>query len=218
MKPSLVLVFGILAVGACQRSSEPASSNTATTNADASSSGSDTSSDGGDSDAAETSPLPMPRAGLWSISTTSTPERRRPNVAMQVCTDGTTPPRTGGGMGRRRNSDCQPQYTTGANGLVSWTSDCTTGRGAHVVTRARFTGDNQTAYQVHLETNITGAPIAQMNGSRTTEISARYVGACPSGMNPGDMSIGGRVITREMMREMRRGGLGGGMGGGMGGQ
>jgi hypothetical protein len=208
MRTTVTISLCVLALAACSRSSNQATTASATNAAPAGEASAD-ASDHGPS-------LPAPRAGLWQITTTMTPARAgRPNVPIQSCSDGTTPARMGGGMRGGRNG-CAPTIARGADGTVTFNSDCTSPSGSHFVSHGTMTGDAQTAYQVHIESDISGAPMAEMNGHRVTDINARYMGACPSNMGPGDMNIGGRIITREQMREMRRGGGmgGGGMGGG----
>ena len=212
MRRTITMSLFVLALAACSRPAQNAADATPATPAAGVSAANSTLADGDDSPG-ET--MPAPRAGLWSITTTSTPARQgRLNGAVQNCSDGTSPVRMGGGM--RRRGACAPTITHGDNGAITFASDCTTGSGSHLVSHGALSGDMQTAYRVHVEADVSGAPVAQMNGHRVTDINARYVGACPGNMGPGDISIGGRVITREMMRQMGRG-MGGGAGGGMGG-
>jgi hypothetical protein len=223
MRLLLTASFCVLALTACNRG------DTAANTAPATSGGGDrASSDGGGGDGGERadrtpSPFPALRAGLWQVTTTRTPARQGGRGARgptELCTDGTTPARVGG---MRRGGECAPNVTRNADGSMAFTSDCDTPFGAHITTRGTFTGDGQTSYRVHLETLMSGASREEMNGARTTDITGRYMGACPAGMNPGDMRINGQVVTREQMRAMRRGmgggggGMGGGTGGGMGG-
>ena len=222
MRLTLTASLCVLALAACNRSDSAAN---ATQAQSAGGQGQDTaSSDGGGGgdgggDRAP-SPFPVMRAGLWQITTTTTPARaNRPNLGpTELCADGTTAARVGGM--RRRGGACAPTITRNADGSIGFKSDCDTPFGSHVTTRGTFSGDAQSTYHVRLETQMSGAPRAEMNGARTIEINARYAGACPAGMNPGDMRINGQILSREQMRAMRRsmgGGGGGGTGGGMGG-
>jgi hypothetical protein len=62
--------------------------------------------------------------------------------------------------------------------------------GALVISRGVATGDFKTAYRVRSNIDVSGAPLAPMNGSHVVEVSGRYVGPCPSGMRPGDVKLG----------------------------
>lgn len=140
--------------------------------------------------------LPIPRAGLWRVTIAS----EGAGFTVRSCADGQTPQGEGGMNGL---PGCLPQLSAGAGGSVLFTSTCTMPSGFHIVSHGAFTGDNQTVYRIHTDSVTTGAPMAQMNGTRATDIDGVYQGACPANMPPGSLEMNGSVMTREMVAAQR---------------
>ena len=80
------------------------------------------------------------------------------------------------------------------------------------ITDVRVTGDLQTKYTVTTRGSVRGGP----RGDTTldTTVTGQYVGACPAGVRPGDLTTDGN--TRNVLAA-RGGGGGGGRPGGGGG-
>ena len=89
------------------------------------------------------------------------------------------------------------------DGSWSFASSCELVGGIQMTTEGTATGDFQNAYTVTARTTTTGAPMEQMNGTRTTVIEASWVGECPAGMKPGEMELptGQRVDMIAMAAE-----------------
>ena len=51
-------------------------------------------------------------------------------------------------------------------------------------------GDFATSYHVHVESDVSGAAFAPMNGHHVTDIDGKWLGPCPAGMAGGDMEFG----------------------------
>lgn len=75
------------------------------------------------------------------------------------------------------------------DGSWAFASSCEMVGGITVTTQGTATGDFQTSYKVIARTTTTGAPMEQMNGTRTTVIDAQWMGECPAGMASGDMDL-----------------------------
>ena len=86
------------------------------------------------------------------------------------------------------------------DGSWKFSSVCEMAGGIKMTTDGTAVGDFQSKYEVKAETTTSGAPMAQMNGTRTVTIDASWQGACPAGMKPGDMELpdGRRVNMLEM--------------------
>lgn len=89
------------------------------------------------------------------------------------------------------------------DGSWAFSSSCEMVGGIQMTTEGSATGDFQTNYTVTARTTTTGAPMQQMNGTRTTVIEATWVGECPAGMKPGEMELPGgqRVDMMAMAAE-----------------
>lgn len=89
------------------------------------------------------------------------------------------------------------------DGSWSFASSCELVGGIQMRTEGTATGDFQNNYTVTARTTTTGAPMEQMNGTRTTVIEATWAGECPAGMRPGEMELptGQRVDMIAMAAE-----------------
>ena len=63
------------------------------------------------------------------------------------------------------------------------------GAGVKTTNDGAAVGDFSSRYQLRAESTTTGAPIPQLNGSRTITIDAEWMGECPAGMSPGDLEL-----------------------------
>lgn len=63
------------------------------------------------------------------------------------------------------------------------------GGGVKTTNDGSAVGNFESKYQIRADSTTTGAPVPQMNGSRTITIDAEWVGECPAGMAPGDMEL-----------------------------
>lgn len=63
------------------------------------------------------------------------------------------------------------------------------GAGVRTTNDGSAVGDFNSRYQLKAESSTSGAPIPEMNGTRTITIDAEWVGECPAGMKPGDMDL-----------------------------
>ena len=86
------------------------------------------------------------------------------------------------------------------DGSWSFSSVCEMEGGIKTTTEGQAVGDFQSAYQVKAESTTVGAPIPEMNATRTVTIDATWIGECPPGMKPGDIEApdGRRVNLIEM--------------------
>jgi hypothetical protein len=77
----------------------------------------------------------------------------------------------------------------GPDGGYIFASNCDLGSGGTVVTKGIATGDFAAGYHARVETDVTGAAYDRLNGHHVTEITARRIGACPTGMAAGDVRL-----------------------------
>lgn len=86
--------------------------------------------------------------------------------------------------------DCRRQVSRDASGVYHFSSTCRLDNGATVQAMGAASGDFSSGYSVRSEINVSGAPVEAMNGMHQVQISARYLGACPAGVKPGDVNLG----------------------------
>jgi hypothetical protein len=87
------------------------------------------------------------------------------------------------------NALCQESASRGLDGSYTYDATCKMGASGSVHSKGTISGDFSSAYKVHTESDITGADMP--GGSHhVMDIEARYAGACPADMVPGDMMIG----------------------------
>jgi len=86
-----------------------------------------------------------------------------------------------------------------SDGSWSFSSVCE-GAGVKTTNDGSAVGDFGSRYQLKAESSTTGAPIPEMNGTRTITIDAEWVGECAADMKPGDMELpnGQRMNMLEM--------------------
>ncbi|MEQ1774342.1 MAG: DUF3617 family protein [Burkholderiales bacterium] len=81
-------------------------------------------------------------------------------------------------------------------------AECTFG-GSTMKSQSVATFTSDTAYRVESRATFS-PPMGGMSESSTTQ-EAKYAGACPAGMKPGDMNMGGRTMNISDMAKMMKG-------------
>jgi len=134
--------------------------------------------------------MPTRRSGLW-IQTMS--EDGAPNRMGQVreCVDPSTDAKMmafSQKVGRRK---CQQRsMSRGLDGSYTSASICSLGGAGTITSKGTISGDFSSKYHVRSESDISGAPVAAMNGHHVTDIEGVYSGPCPADMTPGDVALG----------------------------
>jgi hypothetical protein len=141
--------------------------------------------------------LPRLKAGLWEMSTTQPKGRDKATQGMKSCLDDATQKEMmefSQGMQRQL---CTRREMRDEGGRFVTESECKFG-GTVVTSRSvtTFSGDSAYRTEVHAAYN---PPLAGQKEA-TLAMEGRHVGACPSGMKPGDIEVAGR---RTSLREMR---------------
>jgi hypothetical protein len=97
-----------------------------------------------------------------------------------------------------------------SSGAYRFTSMCKLADGGVINSHGVATGDFKTAFDVHSAIDVTGASFEPMNGAHQITVSGRYLGDCPVGMKPGDVSLGsGMTVNMNKLPEIAKD-LGGG--------
>jgi hypothetical protein len=161
--------------------------------------------------------LPRRKPGLWNITMDSAgqaPQGAKAGAPMtaQHCVDEKSDEQMqrraldgGGGMGMKCQQTAMKKTATG----LEIDSSCTSPQGksqSHI----RFTGDFQSKYVVDSTTRFDPPMHGMAEGK--SHIEAAWGGACPAGMKPGDMRIGGMTINVNQAMGAGPGGKPGAMG------
>lgn len=139
------------------------------------------------------------REGLW-IQTVTRDGKSQPMGRFQLCVDPQTDDRLTLIGAAASKAKCDRRSTRQADGGVSFTSRCRLGHGGTIETKGKVWSDYSSSYRLHAESVVSGSPLDALNGQHVTDVSARYIGPCPSDMAPGDMILGPglKVNLRKM--------------------
>jgi len=141
----------------------------------------------GSSLAASADARPNRKSGLWE--TTVTMDQGVPPQTMKECVDEATDAEmmkmatdTSKSMGGKCSKN---EFRRTASGFET-EAECAMG-GSTILSKGSFTGDFTTSYQG--EVTATMKPAMFGNGTSKTTITAKYLGACTAGMQPGDVTM-----------------------------
>jgi hypothetical protein len=147
---------------------------------------------------ATASPVATPhrRAGLWEQSF-SRDGHATPMASMRLCVDPAMEAKASvlsHGVSGPHDSHCMlGTVSRGLDGSYSFSSTCPTAGGGTVTTKGQASGDFSNAYHLHIESDVTGADYAAMNGHHVTDVDGKWLGPCPTGMAAGDMELGNGI-------------------------
>lgn len=129
---------------------------------------------------------PHVRAGLWEISSADMPGK------LASCIDDNTQADSAAlGQGLDRRNCAKSDWNRIPDG-IAFSFDCNND-GVRVTSKGTVTGDFSSAYTMKADASMTKDGITR---SAKQSIDARYVGACPANMKPGDrqITINGRTM------------------------
>jgi hypothetical protein len=137
---------------------------------------------------------PQRRAGLWqqSFNRDGAPT---PMAAMKVCVDAASETKASvfshdaDAKGLDKLHCSQRSMSRGVDGSYSFSSTCPMPGGGTMTTHGQAAGDFASGYHMHVESDVSGAAYAPMNGHHVTDIDGKWLGPCPTGMAAGDMEL-----------------------------
>jgi hypothetical protein len=154
---------------------------------------------------ASASDFPMRRAGYWQTTMNMDRAGMGPMVT-KMCLDTNTDARMMKYGMSRQNADCTPPSISGIGGTRTVDIVCHmegSTQKSHVI--IAYTGD--ASYHMDM-TSVFTPPLHGQKGMHMTQ-DAKWMGACPAGMKPGDMQMPGG-FTINVMNGMNGGPSGGG--------
>lgn len=175
MRTTILVAATILAVGACDRrgGARPAVSAPST----------------GGVPVSLTAP-PARRIGLWEQTLSRDGASPAMVGTLRVCIDaGSETDLSVFGTKLGKSLCRQRSVTRDSDGAYAFTSTCDMGEAGVATSAGTLTGDLSSHYQVHDESETTGAAVATMNGRHVTDINATWLGACPADMAGGDVIL-----------------------------
>jgi hypothetical protein len=150
--------------------------------------------------------MPARKAGFWIQTMTHDGKPGRMGE-MRMCIDSATDAKLSM-IGRQLGkAPCPRTVTRRADGAYSFISTCKMGRAGVITSRGVASGDFSSSYRVHSESDVSGARFGPMNGHHVTDVEGRYLGACPPGMAPGDITISAFKVNLHKLA-----GIGGALG------
>lgn len=178
LKTSLVLFGVLVAVGGCEKDERTTASQKAA--------------------AAAAVEVPKRKPGLWKQ--TLLVEGIDVIQTVQLCLDEASDGKLAWwGQQGFKQACSKNEILKQADGSWKFSSVCE-GTGVKTTNDGSAVGDFSSKYQLRAESTTTGAPVPEMNGSRTITIDAEWIGPCPEGMAPGDMEMpnGQRINMLEV--------------------
>jgi hypothetical protein len=132
--------------------------------------------------------FPGRKSGLWEANVKSA---MGPSMTMQSCVDGSAD-KPGAMVAAQNRAQCEAASVNPVAGGYHFHMVCHPNGNMTMTSDGTATGDFKTAYTVSSTMTMTPSPQGMPPMSST--ISARYLGACPADMQPGDVKMNGRVM------------------------
>jgi hypothetical protein len=123
--------------------------------------------------------MPRRRAGLWKVSTTM--DGKHAFEDSQCVGPDTDAHNNASFAGKMGEHGCTPTFSRGIDGAIHFSGSCDMGKIGHMTSNGVVKGDFNSRYNVHVETAITGSPIAAANTSHVMEMEAVWSGPCTPG-------------------------------------
>jgi hypothetical protein len=144
---------------------------------------------------------PARRPGLWE-QTLVRDGHRQGHGPMKICVDARSESRPWLFAEGRAARDCQRTFTRTAEGTWRFVSTCRLAQGATLTSSGVARGDFLSHYEVRSTLAVSGAPLAELDGTREVDLVGSYRGPCPTGMAPGEIRLGGglKLSARRLPR------------------
>ncbi len=137
----------------------------------------------------EFKPPPM-KDGLWETHSTQTQQGKTVfDTSVKMCrSKELTNSMQSSGEELRKKNACTSAVTQPSPNTYAEESRCAKGPNAGSVTKITYTYQGDTASHTEMHMNV--------GKSETVMImDAKYLGSCPAGMKPGDLIMGGKIIS-----------------------
>ena len=133
---------------------------------------------------------PPTKEGLWETHSTQTQQGKAVfDKSVKMCqSKETTKSMQSNGEELRKKNECTSSVSQTSTNTFAEESRCAKGPNAGTVTKVVSTYQGDTASHMEMHMNA--------GKSETVMImDAKYLGSCPAGMKPGDLMMGGKIIS-----------------------
>lgn len=146
--------------------------------------------------------LPVYKVGLWQSEVKSA---NMPSQSTKMCLDEATQkemPGMGENVMKQQGASCTKNEIKKSGSGYSLNTDCNF-NGINMKTTGTISGDFNSSITMTM-TTVMNPPMMGMDKSVTT-VTSKYLGACPAGMNPGDIEYGnGMKMNISQMKDMMK--------------
>jgi hypothetical protein len=136
------------------------------------------------------SQIPHSKPGLWrEVTVTDGADPAGPGT--QLCVDDAVSKARMSALAQRTPGAprCRSEYTRNLDGSISVLTSCDIGKYGKVVTTSAIKGDFNSSYTTTTDRQISGSPVAGLNGDHKTTVIATWLGPCAPGQRVGDMIL-----------------------------
>jgi hypothetical protein len=145
---------------------------------------------------------PLRRDGLWR-QTMMRDGRTVGLGSMKVCINAQVAPKWSILGDKITEGRCTKSVTRQADGGYEINAQCLVGENGHMTSHALARGDFSSHYSVRIDSDIHDSGISGLDGRHITEVQGDFLGACPSGMAPGDVVLANGMKTNlERIRQL----------------
>jgi hypothetical protein len=134
-------------------------------------------------------PPPM-KDGLWDAHSTQIQQGKTvSDISVKICQSKEhTKSMQSNGEGLRKKNECTSSVTQPSADTYVEESRCAKGPTGGSITRIVYTYQGDTASHTEMHMTVGGTESVMI-------VDAKYVGICPAGMKPGDLIMGGKIIS-----------------------
>jgi hypothetical protein len=150
------------------------------------------------------SAFPARKAGLWQQVIAMDGPATGPGF--KVCIDAASDAKMSA-LRHTPGAKCSPaQMTRNLDGSIGVAETCDMGASGKSSTTGVIKGDFNSSYTVTMDSQISGSPMAQMNGEHKMTITATWLGPCAPGQKGGDMIFPGGMVRNTLDDQAGAGG------------
>jgi Protein of unknown function (DUF3617) len=129
------------------------------------------------------------KPGLWKQ--TISMDGDAPGPGMQYCVDANSEAKLSAFAQHIPGANCTaPQMVRNLDGSINMNESCDMGANGKATTTGVIKGDFNSGYTATMDTQMSGSPVAQMNGEHKMVIVANWTGPCAPGQRGGDIIMG----------------------------
>jgi len=134
-------------------------------------------------------PPPM-KDGLWETHSTQTKEGKTvSDTSMQVCqSKELTKSMLSDGEELRKKNECTSSVTQQSPNTYVEETRCNKGPNGGSVTKVLYSHQGDTASRTEMHINVGNSEVVVI-------MDTKYLSSCPAGMKPGDLIVGGKIIS-----------------------